>query len=65
MARKTKEQKRIETAVDAAFNKIGNRRQFNIMDLSKIHDAGIAAGVAGQDIEVAVSAACDQYEEKQ
>lgn len=61
MARKTKEEKRIE----AAFNKVGNRRQFNIFDLNKIHDAGVAAGKAGEDIEAAVSKACDQYEIKE
>lgn len=64
MARKTKEEKRIEKATEAAFNKVGNRRQFNIMDLGKIHAAGIAAGKTGQDIEAAVSAACDQFEIK-
>lgn len=30
MARKTKEEKRIEAAAEAAFNKVGNRRQFNV-----------------------------------
>lgn len=64
MARKTKEEKRIEDATEAAFNKVGNCRQFNIMDLGKIHDAGMSAGRAGQDIEAAVSAACDKYESK-
>jgi len=65
MARKTKEEKRIEAAVDAAFSKVGNRRQFNIFDLSKIQAAGVAAGKAGEDIEAAVSKACDQYEIKE
>lgn len=64
MARMTKEEKRIHTAVGVAFNRIGNRRQFNMMDLPKIMDAGMAAGMNGQDIEAAVSAACDQYEIK-
>jgi hypothetical protein len=64
MARKSKEEKRIEAAAEAAFNKVGRGRQFDVMDLGKIHDAGVAAGVAGQDIEAAVSAACDKYEVK-
>lgn len=62
--RLTKEEKRIQAAVEAAFKKIGNNRQFGIFDLAKINNAGNAAGKAGQDIEAAVSAACDQYEVK-
>lgn len=62
MARKTNEEKRIEAAVNAAFYKHGDCRQFSIMDLGKIRNAGIAAGKAGQDIDAAVAAACDQYE---
>lgn len=64
MARRSKEDVRIERAVDAAFLKVGSNRQFGIFDLSKIMAAGTAAAKAGQDIEAAVSAACDQYEHK-
>lgn len=62
MPRQTKEDKRIEAAVNAAFYKHGNCRQFSIMDLGKIRNAGIEAGKAGQDINAAVAAACDEYE---
>lgn len=64
MARKTKEEKRIDAEVEAAFYKVGGNRQFNIMDLGKIHDAGKTAALNGQDVLVAVSAACDKYEIK-
>ena len=62
--RLTKEEKRIEAAVAAAFRKVGSNRQFNIFDLAKINNAGNAAAKAGQDIEAAVAAACDQIEIK-
>jgi hypothetical protein len=67
--RKSKREKQVETAVEAAFNRIGKNRQFNIMDLGKINAAGVnAAGTEGDvdvaKIEAAVSAACDQYEVK-
>ena len=61
MARQTKEEKRIDAAADAAFYKHGNQIQFNIMDLGKIHDAGVVAGRAGGDIEAAVVAAITKY----
>ena len=61
MARQTKEAKRIDNAVDAAFKTHGNNIQFNIMDLGKIHDAGVAAGQAGGDIDAAVIAAIAKY----
>lgn len=64
MARKTKQEKALEAAIEAAFNRHGSNRQFNIMDLSKISAAGRAAAAAGQDVEAAVKAACDQYEIK-
>jgi len=60
----TKEQKRIEREVDAACQKLSNGHVINIMDLDKIHDAGMAAGNAGQDINAAVVAAIEQYEVK-
>jgi len=64
MARMTKEQKRIEKAVEAAFNKYGSNRQFNIMDLNNISIAGSRAAATGQDIAAAVKMACDLYEVK-
>ena len=63
----TKREKQIDAAVTDAFNKYGNGRQINVMDLSNICDAGKAA--AGNDpktidttaIEQAVEAACHKY----
>jgi ABC-type transporter Mla MlaB component len=46
MAKQTKEEKRIDKVVEAAFNKFGQGIQFNIMDLGKIHSAGVAAANA-------------------
>ena len=63
MARQTKESKRIDAAVADAFRRLGNNIQFNIMDLGKIHDAGVAAGVAGQDIDAAVAGAIAKYQQ--
>jgi hypothetical protein len=62
--RKTKQQKATDKAIEAAFNKFGTGRQFPIMDLAKITDAGQKAADLGQSIDEAVKAACDQYEEK-
>lgn len=62
--RKTKQQKAIDAAIDAAFTKFGNGRRFPIMNLSKITDAGQKAADLGQSIEDAVKAACDEFEEK-
>ena len=62
MARKKKDP--MAAAVEAAFNKVGNRRQFPMMDLPKIHAAGMDAARAGLDVEAAVAAACDRYEHK-
>ena len=59
--RKTKEDKRIDTLVAAAFNQHGKNIQFNIMDLGKIHDAGAAAAKAGQSVDDAVITAIAQY----
>ncbi len=61
MAVKTLKQKRIAREVELAFYAVGCNRQFNIMDLSKIHRAGEAAGERGEDIATEVAAACDQY----
>jgi metal-sulfur cluster biosynthetic enzyme len=63
MVRKTKEEKRIEAATEAAFNLHGKNIQFNVMDLGKIYNAGVNAGKAGQSIEDAVKAAITQYKQ--
>jgi len=62
--RLTKAEKQVQAAVEAAFKKHGTNRQFNIFDLAKINNAGNAAAKAGQDIDAAVLAACEQYEIK-
>ena len=46
MARRSKEQIRIDNATDAAFKKHGSDKQFNIFDLSKIHEAGQTGNTA-------------------
>ena len=61
MARKTKEEKRIDAAVDTAFNTHASGIQFNIMDLGKIHDAGAKAAPRIEDIDAAVIAAIQLY----
>jgi hypothetical protein len=61
MARQTKEDKRIEKAVDEAFKKNSSGIQFNVMDLGKISEAGIKAGKEGKDIEAAVKEAIEKY----
>lgn len=59
--RKTKAEKAIENAVDAAYKKHGNGVQVNIYDIGKILDAGRDAGAAGNDIDEAVKNAIAQY----
>jgi len=60
MARKKKNP--IDDAVAAAFNKHGSNIQFNIMDLGKIHDAGVLAAAGGMDaIDAAVIEAIAKY----
>lgn len=61
MARLTKEEKRIEKEVEAAFKLHGNCIQFNIFDLGKISKAGREAGKVGGNIEDAVKAAIQVY----
>ena len=53
--------KQLESAVESAFKRFGQNRQFNIMDLGTIHRAGMDAGQAGESIEDAIKAAVDQY----
>lgn len=61
--------KKLDSAITEMFNKHGNRRQFNVMDLGKISAAGRSAydaaathedGLKAADAAVAV--ACDRYE---
>lgn len=59
--RKSKEQKCIEDAVDAAFQKLGSNIQFNVMDIPAIHLHAMTAGKAGRDIEAAMAEAIAKY----
>ena len=59
--RMTKAAKAIEDQVHAAYAKHGHCVQVPMMDLGKIHNAGRAAGQAGEDIGEAVKAAVAQY----
>ena len=61
MARKTKTEKLIEQQVEAAFQRHGSRVQFNVMDLSKIMNAGHVAARAGTSVDDAMIAAVAQY----
>jgi len=61
MARKTKEERRIEAETEKAFKAHSSDVQFDIFDLQKITDAGIKAGHEGKSIEEAVKAAIKQY----
>ena len=61
MARKTKAQKETEQKIDAAINLHMQNKQFNVMDLGKLSDAGEKAAAAGEDIDAAVKAACEKY----
>lgn len=61
--------KKLDGVIEAFFYKHGNCRQFNILDLGKIHRAGVAAYQAAETHELglvageaAVAAACDVYE---
>ena len=61
MARRTKDEIRIDNAVDAAFRKYTSGRPIDIFDIEKVMRAGKDAGKAGQDIDAAVLAAFEQY----
>ena len=61
MARKTKESKRIDALVEAAFDRHGCNIQFNVMDLGEIHRAGVNALANGQDLDEAMKVAITQY----
>lgn len=59
--RKTRAEKAIEDRVKAAYEIHGNRVQVPMLDLGKIHQAGMEAGRAGEDIDAAVKAAIARY----
>lgn len=59
--RKTKEQKRIDNLVEASFYRHAQNVQIPVLDLSKVHAAGVAAAQAGGDIDAAMIAAIAQY----
>ena len=61
MARKTKEDKRIDELANAAFKAHGNGVQVGIMDIGKVLDAGRDAAKAGGDVDEAVKAAFAKY----
>jgi hypothetical protein len=53
--------KAIDRVVEKAFGACSQGLQFNIMDLGKIHAAGVHAYQAGEDVTAAVRAACQTY----
>jgi hypothetical protein len=53
--------KAIDKVVERAFGVYSKGLQFNIMDLGKIHAAGVRAYQAGEDVLAAVQAACQAY----
>ena len=61
MARMTKEEKRIEREVNAAFSKVAQGREINVMDIGKVMQAGEDAGKAGKDIHTAVEDAYNLF----
>ena len=61
MVRTTKESKKIDAAVSAAYHRHGNGIQVNMMDLSKIMHAGRTAVIDGGDLDAAIIAALKIY----
>lgn len=61
MPRMTKAEKAIETQVERAFRIHGHRVQLDIMDLSKIMNAGRDAAKAGESVDKAMIAAVAKY----
>lgn len=55
-ARQSKADKVAEARVTAAYNAVAEGVQINVLDLGKIHDAGMAAVKAGGDDEAVRSA---------
>lgn len=53
--------KKIENKINEIFRRIGDRIQFDIMDLSKILNAGRQAALKGTCIETAMQEAVNKY----
>lgn len=65
MARRTKEQKRIDDAVEKAFKEHGHGIQIPIMEIGDVMDAGRKAGEKGENIDEAIKAAFEKHRVKQ
>ena len=61
MARKTKAEKAIDTAVEKAYGRHFDHVPVNMMDLSKIMNIGRDAIRAGRDLDMAMAAAVPQF----
>jgi len=61
MARQTKAEKLIDKQVEAAYSKHGHGVQINVMDLSKVMNAGRDAIKAGQNLDDVMLAALAKY----
>ncbi len=59
--RKTKEEKALEAAVDAAFGRLGSGISFDVFDLSKICDETKAAVATGKTVDEGMTAAIAKY----
>lgn len=59
--RKSKEEKRIDSVVDAAYKRHGYGVPVDIFDIGKILNAGREAARNGQDVDEAVKKAVEQY----
>ena len=57
--KQTKEQKRIEKEINAAFSKYSPGNPINIMDIGKVMKAGKDAAAAERDIDAAVKFAIE------
>lgn len=62
--RRSKAEKQLDDAIHEAFKVVGNRRQFNIMDLEKISNETRAAVMDGTTVIAAMTDACNKYEHK-
>lgn len=63
MARLSKAEKAQEKAIEAAFYRHATNVPINIMNLSKISNAGRTALLEGKDLDEAVKAAVELYRE--
>ena len=61
MARKSKEEKRVEQLAHDAFRKFSSGRPINVLDIGKVLKVGEDAARAGQDVDAAVLAAFEKY----